>query len=181
MSRRARNRAGHRAYRPRPAATNAIEIAISRARKLSDADVEQQMRLVRAAVAGMCLGVKNAQCDQWWRSLADTANMTETLAAMGLGSGPDADHLIEAAQRTPHDVHQRHTQRGTWTLFADEIASLHWLASLHETQLTACSYGEFEQAYRRTADRLAQARAGNAAPGAIVIEGDVRELDAAPT
>lgn len=177
MSRRARQRA----YRPRPVATNAIEIAINRARKLSNTDVEQQMGLVRAAVAGMCLGGHCAQCAQHWRSLADTANMTETLAAMGLGSGPQADHVIEAAQRTLHDVHQRHAQRGTWTLFADEIAALHWLVSLHETQLAACSYGEFEHAYRRTAERLAQARAGNAAPGAIVINGDMRELDAAPT
>lgn len=159
------------------AAVNAWQIAINRASKLSGTDVQQQMALVRQAVAEFCRGER---CAHHWRSLADTANMAETLARMRLGSGNHADRVIEAAQQTLHDVHQRHGERGIWTLYADEIASLQWLVGLHLVQLEACSYGEFETAYRRTANRLEQARAGNAAHGAIVVVGDLHSLEPAP-
>ena len=154
----------------RVVALNTVEIAISRARKLSDADVLQQMSLIRTAVDEFCKGV---DCAQHWSSLADTANMAETLAGMRLGAGEHAERVIEDAQQTLHDVHQRHTERGTWTLYADEIESLQWLVGLHEVQLEAASYGEFEAAYRRTADRIAQALAGNASPGTIVVAGQL--------
>lgn len=166
MSRRARTRKHH----PRHAAVNAWEIAINRARKLAAEDVARQDGIVRQAVAEFC---KGEHCAAHWRSLADTANMSETLAAMGLGAGPDAERVINAAQQTLHDVHQRHATRGTWTLYADEIDSLQWLAQLHLVQLAACSYGEFSDAFHTTANRLEQARAGNAAHGAIVVVGDM--------
>lgn len=163
-------RAHMRSQAPRRGAINTMEIARTRAVRLSDADVMAQHRLIQQAVGEFCCG---QHCAHHWRSLADTANMAETLAGMGLGAGTQADSVIEAAQATLHHVHQRHAQRGTWTLYADEIDSLQWLAALHLTQLQACSYGEFEAAYRRTADRMAQALAGNASPGTIVIVGEI--------
>jgi len=166
MSRRARTRMHH----PRRAAVNSVQIAINNARKLPAEDVARQDGIVRLAVAEFC---KGEHCAAHWRSLADTANMSETMAAMGLGAGPDAERVINAAQQTLHDVHQRHASRGTWTLYADEIDSLQWLAQLHHVQLSACSYGEFAEAFNRTANRLQQARAGNAAHGAIVVVGDM--------
>ena len=171
MSCRARPRMAH----PRRVATNAVDIAINRARRLSDTDVHQQMTIVRNAVAAFCRG---ENCRHHWVSLADTANMAETLAGMRLGGGHDAQRLIETAQKALADVHQRHTERGTWTLYADEIDALQWLVGLHLVQLEACSYGEFEQAYRLTAQRMQQALAGNASPGARVIVG---HLDGTPT
>ena len=159
-----------RMHHPRRAATNAIDMAITRARKLSDTDVHQQMTIVRKAVAAFCRG---ENCRHHWASLADTANLAETLAGMRLGGGQDALRLIDAAQKTLADVHQRHTQRGTWTLYADEIDALQWLVGLHLVQLEACSYGEFEAAYRLTARRMQQALAGNASPGARVIVGQL--------
>ena len=166
MSRRARARAHH----PRRVALNAVEIAINRVRRLSDADVQRQMEIVQQALLEFSRGER---CAQHWRSLADTAAMAETLAAMGLGSGLQADEVVNAAQAALHDVHVRHAERGTWTLWADEIDALRWLVSLHGLQLAACSFGEFETAYRRTAERQAQALAGNAAPDAIVVVGDM--------
>ena len=67
----------------------------------------------------------------------------------------------------------RYTMRGTWTLYPDELESLQWLVTLHTRQLAECDYGEFEKAYQTTSNRVAQARAGNAPAGAIVIVGDV--------
>lgn len=162
MSRRARQRAQH----PRRAAVNAVQIAISRACRLSDADVARQMAIVHGAVHEFACG---RDCPRHWRDLADTANFAEALAELRIGAGPDADAVISAAQRALADVHQRHAARG-WTLYADEIAALQWLAQLHAVQLAACSYGEFDTAFRRVHERMAQARAGNAPRGALVLD-----------
>ena len=171
MSRRARTRMHH----PRRAASNNMEIASSRARKLSREDVDQQMALVRTAVGEFCRG---EQCAHHWRSLADTANMAETLAWLRLGAGDEVDQVISNAQQVLHDVHQRQAAGGSWTLYADEIDALLWLAPLHQVQLEHCSYGEFETAYRRTVNRMQQALAGNAAVGSVVVVGDIHPLEA---
>jgi len=168
MSRRARARMHH----PRRAAVNTMAIASSRARKLSREDIDDQMVLVRQAVAEF---VGGEHCARHWLGLADTVNMAETLAAARLGAGEGVDQVIHNAQQVLHDVHQRHAGAGSWTLYADEIDALLWLAPLHQAQLEACSYGEFESAYRRSANRIAQALAGNAAAGAIVVVGDLQE------
>lgn len=163
MSRRARK------YHPKPVHSNAVQIALARVKPLTAADVAGQTALVHNALQQFCQGIN---CDAHWCSLADTANMAETLAGMGLGSGDDATRVIELAQRALADVHQRHTQRGSWTLYADEIDALHWLVRLHCTaQLPACSYGELGDAMAATRNRMQQALAGNAPRGALVIDG----------
>lgn len=172
MSRRARQRQHH----PRRVATNAWQIAIQGACLLDAKDVAGQVALITRAAAEFSRGI---DCARHWLSLADAANMAETLASMHLGSGPDADRVIEDAQRTLSTVHQRHQARGTWTMWADEIEALGWLVRLHATQLKACSYSEFDTAFKRTAERLAQARAGNAAAGTIVIVGQLGDTAAA--
>lgn len=160
---------GRKPRQPRhSAALNAVEMAINGARRLSDADVLQQVDLCRRALADYTQG---RHCLTHWRSLADTANMAETLARMGLGGGEQAMSVIEQAQQALADAHQRWRDRGSWTLYADEIDALGWLISIHAVQLEACSYREFQQAYHRTRERVAQALAGNAAPGTVVISG----------
>ena len=158
------------AYRPREVHTNAVDIAINRVRKLKPADVRMQLHLLHTAVREFAAG---QHCARHWLSLADAANMTETLAGVGLCRGVDADLLISEIQQALADVHQRHAERGSWTLYSHEVGSLHWLCRLHETQLKACSYGELEAALRTTAERLCQARAGNAAIGTLVIVGEI--------
>lgn len=163
MSRRARK------YHPKPVHSNAVQIALARVKPLTAADVAGQTALVQNALQQFCQGIN---CDAHWCSLAGTANMAETLAGMGLGSGDDATRVIELAQRALADVHQRHNQRGSWTLYADEIDALHWLVRLHCTaQLPACSYGELGDAMAATRNRMQQALAGNAPRGALVIDG----------
>ena len=163
MSRRARK------YAAKPVYLNAVQIALARVKPLSAADVAGQTALIQHALAQFCQGTN---CDAHWRSLADAANMAETLAGMGLGSGDDATRVIELAQRTLADVHQRHTTRGSWTLYADEIDALHWLVRLHcSAQLPACSYGELSDAMTATRNRMQQALAGNAPRNALVVDG----------
>ena len=167
MSRRARIRMHH----PRRVAVNTMAIASNGARRLSQKDIDGQIGLVRQAVAEF---VRGEHCAQHWRSLADTVNLAETLAAARLGAGDEAEQLILAAQQALHDVHLRHACTGSWTLYADEIDALLWLAPLHQAQLEACSFSEFEAAYRRTANRMMQALAGNVAAGTVVVVGDIQ-------
>lgn len=163
-------------YRPRPVHANAVEIAINGARKLSAADVSMQRGIVSLALREFSAG---HNCAQHWRSLADTANMAETLKDMGLCSGPQADELVHSAQVALGEVKQRHAARGTWTLYAAELDALGWLDALHSRKLAECSYSEFATAYHRTHERIAQARAGNAPRDAVVVRGDIEAREAA--
>lgn len=158
----------HKPRRPGRVVLNTMAVATAGARCLSDTDVQRQMAIMDQALAEFCRG---QNCVLHWASLADGANMAETLASMGLGGGADAEHVVEAAQAALAEVRGRQQVRGTWTLYADEIDALGWLLRLFAVQLAACSYTEFERAYRRTQQRLAQALAGNAAPGVVVVHG----------
>ncbi len=157
-------------YRPGPVHANAVAIAINGVRKLSAADVAMQRIIVDKALLDFSAG---RECATHWRSLADTANMTETLSAIGICSGQQADEIIGKAQQALAAVQQRHAARGTWTLYPTELDTLQWLATLHARQLSECSYAEFERAFNLTRQRIAQARAGNAPRGAVVVEGDI--------
>lgn len=159
-----------KAYRPKPVHTNAHLHAIAGAHKLARADVAQQVHIMRIAVAEFSRG---RDCAHHWRSLADTANVAESLAALGICSGSDAQRVIGAAQAALAQVAARHRGRGTWTLHATEIDALQWLVTLHARQLAECDYAELERAMEHTRRRVAQARAGNAPAGAIVVEGEI--------
>lgn len=155
---------------------NAVDLTLTRVRRIDAADVRMQAGIMKAAIDGLLRAGRDAY--QHWLSLADTANMAETLEAMNLGSGPDARRVIEEAQESLAELHQARQERGTWALAADErqlVADrLQMLRALHVVQLQACSYGEFQQALNRTAERVRQARAGNAPRGAIVVEGQLQ-------
>jgi hypothetical protein len=155
----------------RPVYLNAVQRAIARARPLALADVTNQQELMQHALVQFSQGVN---CADHWCSLADAANMAETLADMGLGAGVEVDALILAGQQALFDVHGRHSTRGTWTLYPAELKALDDLVWLHGTvQLPACSYGEFSDALGRTRNRMQQALAGNAARGTLVIDGGI--------
>lgn len=159
-----------KAYRPRAVASNAVQVAVNNVHQLDRNDVRGQAELLRTALAEFQRG---RDAGLHWRSLADAANMAETLAAMSIGSGPDADRIIERAQQVLHDVALRHRERGTWALKRDELDALQWLLSLHTTQLAECDYSEFARAMDRTHNRIAQARSGNAPAGAVVVRGEI--------
>jgi hypothetical protein len=167
-----------RRARERRVVLNTMDLAKRQAALLSAADVQMQATIMRTVLDEYTRGT---HCPAHWCSLADAANLAETLAGMGLGSGQDAEHVIEAAQRTLHDVFVRQQQRGSWTLYADEIDALNWLLALHNTQLAGTTYGEFEAACRKTAERVSQARAGNAPAGAIVVVGQINSRNAVAT
>lgn len=165
-----RNAKPRKAYRPRPVHANATHIALTGVRKIAPQDVRDQINLINSALQQFMAGT---HCAAHWRSLADAANMAETLATMGICGGPQADDLIDAAQRALAAVHIRQQVTWSWTLYASEIEALGWLTTLHARQLSECDYSEFERALQRTHNRVSEARAGNAPRGAIVVVGDM--------
>lgn len=178
MSRRARARAHHPRRAERVAAVNNFEIAASRAARLTVSDVQGQKATLMNALTQYMLG---NDCAQHWASLADAANMAETLQDMGHSMGADSERVISDAQTALADAHRRRSERGTWTLYADEIAALKWLIQLHEFQLDHCTYGDLGLALDRTRERMAQALAGNAAPGTVVLVGQMGRDSAGAT
>lgn len=163
------NRKARRAASPRRLVANTMALARASVQLLSQKDVDMQCSITRQALDEFRSGL---HCVQHWRSLADTANLAETLAEMGLGGGQEAEAAINEAQQALAAVHQRHAARGSWTLYAAEVQALQWLVQLHRVQLANTSYGEFEAAFNRTRNRIQQALAGNAAVGTIVA-GDI--------
>lgn len=158
-----------KAYRPRPL-VDPVQRAITGVRALEVRDVAGQVHIARTALSELGRGV-----DAWrhWRSLADTANMAESLAALRIGAGEHAAGVIRGAQQALADICSRMQQGRSHALHHHEVDALQWLVSLHRLQLAACSYAEFERAFQATRERVAQARAGNAPRDAIVIEGEI--------
>lgn len=145
-----RNAKPRKAYRPGPVHANATHIALTGVRKIAAHDVRNQIELINSTLQQFMAG---HHCAANWRSLADAANMAETLAGM---------HICGGQQIT-----------ASWTLYASEIEALGWLTTLHARQLAECDYSEFERALQRTHNRVSAARAGNAPRGAIVVIGDM--------
>jgi len=163
-----RNTKPRKAYRPRQLVDPVLR-ATTGVRLLARADVESQLHIARTALAELGRGHHTLQ---HWCSLADTANMAESLARLGIGAGPDAEHVIQLAQHTLNAIHGR-LQAGTVAMKHAEIEALLWLISVHATQLRACSYSEFDAAFCGTRNRIAQARAGNAPARAVIVEGEI--------
>jgi hypothetical protein len=164
MSRRARQRRQVRIV------TDPISLAIANARAIAPDDVAMHERIMQTALDEFSRGL---HCHAHWLSMADCANMAQTLAEMRIVGGAEVMAIVHASQATLAAVMQRHQAGGSWTLRAPELASLRDLVWLHTQQLRTASHGEFSRAAHITAERVSQARAGNAPRDAIVIEGQL--------
>ena len=152
-----RKRARRKGYQPGPVYSDMIEHARALTSKLSPAQRAAFRRPLRVAFEGLRTGI-NAQ--DAWCQLADAMNVAEQLALRKIAS----DRLPEilAAQEALHDVHQRHAQRGTWTLRGTELAALRLGRFFHFVQVDYCSQGEMRDAIDAVKRRVRQALAGNA-------------------
>jgi hypothetical protein len=143
-----------------------MRLAHTNASLLKPGDVVNQGRIMRNSLEQLMAGREG---HFHWACLADASNVAEQLAAIGIGSGPEAEAAIHAAQKVLADVYQRHDERGTWAMRADEIEALRLLIDLHQTQMSLCTLGEFERAFRATVERVSQAKAGNAPAKAVLV------------
>lgn len=162
MSRRARARFDRRVI------LNPVAVAIDHARKLDPVDRGNLQTIVNGALQAFRTG---RDCAAHWCTMADALNTAEALARVGIASDEASRSRINDAQRVLADVHRRHAERGTWALRGPELQALDDGLWVHRVQLDHCSAGEFERARQDTAERLRQARMGNAPAGAVIVEG----------
>lgn len=162
MSRRARTRFDRRVI------LNPVAVAIDRAALLRAEDRINLQRIVEHALHAFRSG---RDCAAHWRTLADALNTAEQLARIGIASDDASRERIADAQRVLADVHRRHAQRGSWTLHGPELQALDDGLWVHRVQLQHCSLGEFDRARHDVAERVRQARAGNAPAGAHIVDG----------
>lgn len=149
--------------------SNAHTIAMRGSGKLAREDVEGMYRLFQRAISEFSRGI---DCATHWLSLADALNMAETFATeTPLACDSESRSRITTAQQALASVAARHQLRGSWTLHAAELDALRVALLIHDVQLRHASHAEFARAYDTTRERIAQAVAGNAPPGAIVIKG----------
>lgn len=152
--------------KPRPIYVNAIARAIESARKLPPGDRDALQRIIADALDQFRAG---RHCAAHWRTMADALNTAEVLAKLGIASDDASKARIDDAMRVLADVFERHEARASWTLRGPELQALDdglWTARI---QLDYCSLGEFERARHQVAERIRQARAGNAAEAARVV------------
>jgi len=129
-----------------------------------------QVALVHGQVAAAITAFSQGHdCLHHWRLLADAFNVAESLAALRIGSDAESRERIARAQQVLAAVYQRWQLRASWTLHAAELNALREAEWLHHIQLQYATLSEFERACVNTAERLQQARAGNAPAGAIVL------------
>lgn len=173
MRRRGKNKHHH------VATLNIVELAMRRVRKLARSDVDAHRAIARDNLAVLVGSEANcAERLMHLKSLADMANLSQTLAKMGLGSGALAVGIIERAQAALAAI-AKSGPLDQWRADADQAEAIEWLIALHcEAQLAHASYGEFEDALKQTHQRVQQALAGNAGKADVVVPGEIgtREL-----
>ena len=168
-------RTRRKAYRPRPVHLDMIEHTIALACKLAPQQRAAFRQPLRVAFNGLRTGVGAQDA---WCQLADAMNVAEQLALRKIAS----DRLPEilAAQEALHDVHQRHAQRGTWTLRATELAALRLGRFFHFVQVDHCTQLEMRDSIDAVRRRVQQALAGNAPRNAKVCVGQLGHQHTAP-
>ena len=167
MSRRARIR---KAYRPKEIHLNAVQRAIEGRALLP----REQVASIKAVLSSALVAFgRGESCADHWLSMADALNVAEGLTDVGICSDDDSIDRITSGQQALANVRQRHSVRGSWTLYPTERQALDDALWLHGVQLDHCCFHEYERAVDRTRERVRQARAGNAPRGAIVIEGAI--------
>lgn len=157
----------------RPIHANSWKMAIFGARRLPDAAVDGQMDLLRQHLTILLSGQPAAALS--WRSMVDAASVAEELARLRIGSGDEADGVINQAKAMLQYMHQWAAERGTWALHAKDRQScedaLAWLLTLHDTQMRACSHREYSLALDRAEARAKAALRGQHGKGVTVVGG----------
>lgn len=90
-----------------------------------------------------------------WRSLADMLNITETLA--GSGVGPEALEPCQLAQQALSNAHARLQAGKSLGFTGPELQSLREAYDYHDIQRQSISRAQYEQAIKKTADRIRSA------------------------
>lgn len=142
-----------------------LAVAAHRASTLTQGERVAELQPASDAVTAARRGQRKMRAPHWM-ALADTANVAEALAQLGIASNLSAD--IEAAHAALVDVFAHQQATGRWECTAPQLAAIDELLWIFGVQIEHCSHGELADAKQRVRDVCAQARAGNGAPGTVV-------------
>jgi len=161
------HRAGRAAKRqPGPVHLNSVLRAIEGARKLPPADVDRVKRGLEESLLQFGRGI---DCQMHLKCMADAINVAEALAELRICSDDTSRGCIQAGQQVLATVLERHAERRTWTLHAQERQALDDALWLHGVQLDHCSLREYEQALQRVRNVARAALTGSVGPGVMVL------------
>lgn len=179
-----RNHRPRKRYVPKRMDWDPVSTAIARATLLMDQQRTELSAPLAAAMAAMKAGRGTMQ---HWCDMADALNVSERLCELGLCS--DRTQAVQQGQAALAELHQRHAQRGAWTLRAAEIRALEGpghadtdelgALQVHAIQLQHATQGEVAEAIARAANGVRQALAGNAPTNACICVGAIHTINAA--
>lgn len=156
----------HKGRPARPAMTNAVQVAIDRARVMTRADKDLLTRTAQEAFDKFRRGI---ECDDAFRSMADAFNLSAQMTELGIGVDDATKWRTQGALRILGVVLHRFEHLGTWALRSHEMLDLEEGLATFRLQIELVSFAEYLKARRRVCDITRQALAGNAAPGVEVI------------
>jgi len=145
--------------RPRLIMANAMQVVISRASRLTQAERAGVLQPARNGYAALRQGVAT-ELD--WAGCCSAVAVALAIDAQGVVKGLQG-HL-RAADQALHAIQQRAMASGTWqptALYFDEMAAISEAIDLHDFQLQQLSLSELDAAIRR-AERQILAQGGRA-------------------
>jgi hypothetical protein len=128
---------------------NPIALAIMNAAVMDTAEVERRRTIELSAIESFRTG--RATRDDWM-AIADIANVCETLAHDGIG--PEALPASLAAQEALGAAHARHAAGGSLGVTGPQLQAFRELYEYHDLQRQSISRGRYDQAVKKTADRI---------------------------
>lgn len=143
-----------------------IQRAIISVAKLPNGDVVRVKAMLSQALRDFS---QASQCSHNWAVMADALNVAEALSDQRIASDDNSRRMIRAAMEALAAVRTRFDAGGSWTLRATELQALDDGLFIHGVQLEHCCYREYEAALTRAKNVCAQALAGNAPPGVLVL------------
>lgn len=87
-----------------------------------------------------------------WRALADMLNICETMARDGIG--PEALEPCTQAQEALGHAHARHKEGKPLLFTGPELQAVRDSFAYHDLQRTSISRSQYEQAIKKTGDRI---------------------------
>ena len=160
----ARSQRPRKSYRPRRIDADPVDLAISRAALLTDA---QRAALTTPTTTALQRLRTGGFTPADWKDLADAMNVAEALAELRIVS--DHGDSFAAAQAALANLITTHRTRGRWVARGAELTAIDTAAWLHRIQLAHCTQGELDSAIRRVQRRVRGALAGNVGPGVQVL------------
>lgn len=154
--------------RAKPINLNPVAHAIEGAAKLPTAQVTSVQHAMLQTLADFRSGQR---CAHAWPVMVDALNIAENLSQLGIASDDDSRQRITAGMDVLANVLDRHTTRGSWTLYPAELTALDDAIWTHNVQMAHCSRLEYDKAVQMTQRRAEQALAGNAGAGVRVLHG----------